>query len=49
MSVGVVMGGDRETGETEDVRISEVDLALKVEWLGSVRFNQLTGEILTNQ
>ena len=47
--VGVVMGGDRETGETEDVRISEVDLALKVEWLGSVRFNQLTGEILTNQ
>lgn len=30
--VGVVMGGDRETGETEDVKISEVDLALKVEW-----------------
>lgn len=30
--VGVVMGGDRETGEAEDVKISEVDLALKVEW-----------------
>jgi len=30
--VGVVMGGDREIGETEDVKISEVDLALKVEW-----------------
>ena len=30
--IGVVMGGDRETGETEDVKISEVDLALKVEW-----------------
>jgi len=30
--VGVVMGGNRETGETEDVKISEVDLALKVEW-----------------
>ena len=30
--VGVVMGGDRDTGEAEDVKISEVDLALKVEW-----------------
>ena len=35
--VGVVMGGNRETGDTEDVKISEVDLALKVEWLGELK------------
>ena len=35
--VGVVMGGNRETGETEDVKINEVDLALQVEWLGELK------------
>jgi hypothetical protein len=35
--VGVVMGGNSETGDTEDVKINEVDLALKVEWLGELK------------